>query len=122
MFVKLSVMPVRGKSCVVVVACLFSCWKECVEVLMTFMEGDFMEKAEHCNVASQLWWSEVVVDESVVWREVDGVDESRVESVEWFESGSCCVVDGAGCGFDDWLDVSFVLVDERLRRVHVDCP
>ena len=63
-----------------------------------------------------------MVDEGVVWREVDGVVESRVESVEWFESGSCCVVDGASCGFNDWLDVSFVLVDERLGRVHVDCP
>ena len=63
-----------------------------------------------------------MVDESVVWREVDGVDEGRVESVEWFESGSCCVVDGAGSGFDDWLDVSFVLVDEGLGRVHGDCP
>ena len=42
-FVKLSVMPVGGKSCVVVVACLLSCWKECVEVLVTFVEGDFVE-------------------------------------------------------------------------------
>ena len=77
-----------------------------------------------------------MVDEGVVWREVDGVDESRVKSVEWFESGSCCavdgvqesvvesvewleiggggVVDGGCCGLYNWLDVGFVLVHECL--------
>ena len=52
--------------------------------------------------------------EGVVWREVDGVDESRVQSVKWFESRGCCMVDGARCGLDDWLDVGFVLVHECL--------
>ena len=42
-FVELSVVPVGGKSCAVVVACLFSCWKEGVEVLVAFVENDFVE-------------------------------------------------------------------------------
>ena len=52
-----------------------------------------------------------MVDKSVALSEVEAVEKSVVESVEWVESGSRGVVDGAGGGFNDWLDVCFVLVD-----------
>ena len=52
-----------------------------------------------------------MVDKSVALSEAEAVEKSVVESVEWVESGSRGVVDGAGGRFDDWLDVCFVLVD-----------
>ena len=55
-----------------------------------------------------------MVDESVVLCEVDAVQEGVVKSVKWLQGGGGRVVDGAGSGFDDWLDVGFVLVHECL--------
>ena len=62
-----------------------------------------------------------MMDKSVALSEVEAVKKSVVESVEWVESGSRGVVDGAGGGFDDGLDVRFVLVYECLSGVHVEC-
>ena len=62
-----------------------------------------------------------MVNEGVVSRCVDAMEKSVVESVERFESRGCGVVDGAGSGLYDWLDVRFVLVHKCLGGVHVEC-
>ena len=62
-----------------------------------------------------------MVDKSVALSEAEAVEKSVVESVEWVESGSRGVVDGAGGGLNDWLDVRFVLVDKRLGGIHMEC-
>ena len=44
-----------------------------MKVRVALAKRDFVEETKHSNVTSKLGWSEVVVEKSVVGREVDGV-------------------------------------------------
>ena len=61
---------------------------------MCLFECDFVDETEHGDVAAEVEWGEVVVEESVVGCDVDGVEEGREKVVYGLQSGGGGVVDG----------------------------
>ena len=111
-FVELLVVAVNGESCGVLVERGGRGGDEGEEVRVSLFESDFVDETEHGDVAAEVERGEVVVEESVAGRDVDGVEEGSEKVVNGLKCGGGGVVDGAGAGFGDGKDVGFELVDE----------
>ena len=72
-FVELVAVAVGGEPCPVSVVVLGCGWKQSVKVRVALAKRDFVEETKHSYVTSKFGWSKVVVEKSVVGREVDGV-------------------------------------------------